>query len=115
MKPIQNKFVLTSALLGTVSGRFAPKVHDPICTLSPFQLRTEALTAQQLNQRRRQKRRNHDEPFPRLNFIRALLDFRQRLVPTTNQFAHINSLKIGYGWHKFTGRIEPFAGSGLLT
>src|SRR5262249_17323268 len=97
------------------SRRLAPKIHHPIRALAALQLRTEALTDQQLNQRRRQKRRDHDETFPRLNFIGPLLDFRQRLVAATNQFAHIYSLKICYWWHRFTGGIERFAGSGFQT
>src|SRR5512134_2837839 len=70
----------------------APEVNNPTGALAAFDLRGKTLAAEQLDERRWQKRRDDDDSLARLERLDTLENLGQRLGPALQYWTHIETL-----------------------
>src|SRR6266540_4595273 len=73
---------------------FAPKINNPIATLSALDPRRESLAGKFLDERRWQKGRDDDESFIRLERVDAPADFGEWFDAPPQHVAHIESFEL---------------------
>ena len=79
----------------SIQAVLAPKVNHPIAVRRRARLLTgEPFAGQFLDQRRRQKRRDDNQAFVRLERVHALADFGKWLDAAADQVAHVKAFEL---------------------